>query len=80
MGVGEERAAVGVVGAHADPPGVVDAEVPLQADGPLQGMDEVLVIVRDRDHAAAGFELDVTHVALSGLCRSCRDAPPAEPA
>lgn len=27
----------------------------------------------DREH---GFELDVTHVAMSGLCRSCREARP----
>ena len=57
--VGQERAAVGVVGAQRDPPGVVDAEEPFQADRPLQGVDEVLVAVRDRHDAAAGLHLDV---------------------
>jgi Fur family transcriptional regulator, ferric uptake regulator len=41
---------------------------------------DLLDDVASRLRAESGFELDVTHVALSGLCRSCRDAPPAEPA
>ena len=57
--VGEERAAVGVVGAQGDLPGVVDAQEPLQADRPLQGVDGVLVLVGDRHDAAAGLQLDV---------------------
>ena len=40
---------------------------------------DLLDDVAGRLRAESGFELDVTHVALSGLCRSCRDAPPAEP-
>ena len=30
----------------------------------------------DRLDREQGFDLDVTHVALSGLCRSCREAQP----
>ena len=44
----EERAR-SMVGTQRDPPGVVHAEEPLQADGPLQGVDEVLAVVSDRD-------------------------------
>ena len=58
-GIGQERAAVGVVGAQRDPPGVVHAQEPLQADRPLQGVDEVFVVVSDRHDAAARLQLDV---------------------
>lgn len=37
---------------------------------PVQLMDDLAT--RLREHS--GFDLDVTHVALSGDCRSCRDA------
>ena len=58
-GVRQERAAVGVVGAQGDPPGVIDPEEPFQADRPLQPVDEVLIGVRDRDDPAARLHLDV---------------------
>lgn len=37
---------------------------------PLQLMDDLAARLREHN----GFELDVTHVALSGDCRSCRGA------
>ena len=42
LGIGQERAAVGVVGAHGDAPRVLDEQIPLQPDRPLQGVDEAL--------------------------------------
>jgi Fur family transcriptional regulator, ferric uptake regulator len=33
---------------------------------------ELMSDLADRMDTALGFELDVTHVALSGLCRNCR--------
>ena len=33
----------------------------------------------DRLRADSGFEVDVTHVALSGTCRDCRDAAVTRP-
>ena len=63
--VGEERAAVGVVGAHDDAPRIFDQQIPLQADRPLQGVDERFVAVLDRRDAAAGFHFDVVAVPLA---------------
>ena len=34
--IGEEGAAVGMVGGQHDPPGVLDDQVPFEANGPLQ--------------------------------------------
>ena len=64
LGVGEERSAVGMVSAHRDPPRIVDAEIPLQPDGPLPGVDQARVLVFDRRDAAAGLLLDVIAVPL----------------
>lgn len=37
---------------------------------------ELMHGLADRLDRERGFELDVTHVAMSGLCRSCREARP----
>ena len=57
--VGQERAAVGVVGAHHDSPGILDQQVPFQPDRPLPGVDHARVLVFDRHDAAAGLHLGV---------------------
>lgn len=44
------------------------------AEAPRDLLDELTSRLRGK----SGFELDVTHVALSGLCRTCRDAPPVD--
>ena len=54
-GIRQERAAVGVVGAHHDPPGIVDHQVPFQPDRPLPGVDQARVLVFDRHDAATGL-------------------------
>lgn len=41
------------------------------AEAPTDLMDDLA----DRLRADSGFDIDVTHVALSGLCRTCGDAP-----
>ena len=63
--IGQERAAVGMVGAHHHAPGVFDQQVPLQPDRPLQRMDERLVPVLDRRDAAAGFHFGVAAEPLA---------------
>jgi Fur family transcriptional regulator, ferric uptake regulator len=40
-------------------------------EAPTDLMDDLA----DRLLAESGFELDPSHVALSGMCRSCRDTP-----
>ena len=57
LGVGDERSAVGVVGAHRHSPRVAHQQVPFEADGPLQGVDEGLFAVRDRHDAAPALAL-----------------------
>lgn len=42
---------------------------------PCEMLDDLgRLLARER-----GFALDATHLALSGLCRECRDATPTEP-
>lgn len=41
-------------------------------DAPHDLLDPVVTAARDE----LGFELDPHHVALTGLCRDCRDRPP----
>ena len=50
---------LGVVRAHHDLPWIVDQQVPLKADRPLQRVDEILVLVVDGGHATARFKLGV---------------------
>ena len=45
-----------MIGAHYDLPRIVDHQVPLQPDRPLQRVDEVFVLVLDRGNSATGFE------------------------
>lgn len=44
------------------------------SEAPLDLLDDVVTRMR----ADTGFELDVTHLALSGICRTCQDAPTEE--
>jgi Fur family ferric uptake transcriptional regulator len=44
-------------------------------ESPTDLMDELA----ERLRAEAHFELDPSHVALSGVCRKCQDAPQEEP-
>ena len=47
----------------------------LVTESPNDLMDELAERVR----AASHFELDPSHVALSGVCRDCQDTPQEEP-
>jgi Fur family ferric uptake transcriptional regulator len=40
-------------------------------EAPVDLLDDVVTRLR----TDSGFELDVTHLALSGLCRACQDQP-----
>ena len=64
-GIAPEGRAVGVVGGEVDPPGVVDEQQQLQPDGPLHGVDEVLLLVDVGDDAAAGLVLHVDVAPLA---------------
>jgi Fur family ferric uptake transcriptional regulator len=46
------------------------------SEAPLDLLDGVATRLRSE----SGFELDVTHLALSGLCRTCQTTPPEEDA
>src|SRR5260370_6958090 len=59
FGIGQKGAAVGMVRAHGHAPWVLDEQVPFQANGPLQGVYEALVLVFDWHDAAAGFHFGV---------------------
>ncbi|MGI9003740.1 MAG: Fur family transcriptional regulator [Pseudonocardia sp.] len=41
----------------------------------IEAPTDLLDGLADQLRAESGFELDVTHVALSGLCRTCHEAP-----
>lgn len=43
-------------------------------EAPRDLLDEL----SERLRSEPGFELDVTHVALSGLCRSCHESAPSD--
>jgi Fur family ferric uptake transcriptional regulator len=45
------------------------------SEAPLQLLDGVAEQLR----ADSGFELDVSHLALSGVCRACQHPHPEEP-
>ena len=53
MRVTGKRRAVGMVGGQEYPPRVIDQQESFQADGPLQRIDEILILVFERHHAAA---------------------------
>ena len=73
MRIPVERSAVGMIGGEEDAPGIVDQQEQLQADRPLQRVDEALVAILERNDAAAGIALDVHHDPLLGVGRACVD-------
>lgn len=44
------------------------------SEAPLDLLDGVV----QRMRSESGFELDATHLALTGICRTCQDTPPEE--
>ena len=54
-----------MVGGQEDAPGIVDEQQQLQADGPLHGVDQVLLLVDVGNDAAAGLVLDVEVAPLA---------------
>lgn len=46
------------------------------SETPTDLMDDLV----ERLRAERGFDVDTTHLALSGLCRSCQDTTPEDPA
>ncbi len=59
MRIEEERRAVRMVGGEEDAPGILEQEEGLEPDHPLHRVDEALVAIAHRHHAAAGVALDV---------------------
>lgn len=43
-------------------------------EAPVDLLDDVVTRLR----SDSGFELDVTHLALSGVCRTCQSTPPED--
>ena len=54
-----------MIRAHHDAPGIFHQQVPLQADGPLQRMDQALVLVFDRRDAAARLHFGIARKPLA---------------
>ena len=65
--VGQERPAVGMIGAHDHSPGIFDQQVPFQPDGPLQSMHQALVAVLDRRDATAGLQFRIDAEPLGAI-------------
>ena len=59
MRVGGEVGAVGMIGGEGQPPRVGHGQKPLQADCPLPGMDQILLLVGERQHTTAPLEMEV---------------------
>ena len=59
MGIDGEGRAIGMIGGQEDAPGIADQEEELEADGPLQGIDEILVAIAEGHQAAAAVAFDI---------------------
>jgi len=57
--IGGERAAVGMIGRQEDSRRVVDHQEQLQADRPLQRVDELPIAIAERDRPAPRFAFDI---------------------
>ncbi len=57
--VGEEGAAVRVVGTQRDAPRILHQQIPFQTDGPLQCVDKALLFIGNGHDTAAGFHFRV---------------------
>ena len=65
--IGQKRAAVRMIGAHRDPPRVIDEQIPFEPNGPLQRVDAAFVFVRDWDDAAACFQFCIAREPLASV-------------
>ena len=65
--IGQERAAVGMVGAHHHSPRIVHQQIPFEPDGPLQRMHQRFVLVLDGRDAAARFHFGIAAEPLAAV-------------
>ena len=63
-----ERRAIRVIRGQENPPGIFHQQEDFQSYTPLQGIDEILILVLERHHAAAGVTLDIHAHPFVGMC------------
>ena len=49
-----------MIGAHGNPPRIVDQQVPFETDRPLQRMNKTTVAVSDRNNATTAFQFHIS--------------------